>query len=200
MKGKPITSAEHLLALYASKKAVYAGNMPRHLPASHVAHWQFNVVMQLIKEGKLFEVTQTPKKKNNYASRVTPENIQSLKESEIFVFGSNLAGRHGAGAARLAYEKFGAKMGSGVGYTGQCYAIPTKDKNIETMRLHEIKAYVDHFIATASERPEETFLVTAIGCGLAGYTPEEIAPLFKEAIPVYNIHLPRIFWDILLKE
>lgn len=107
--------------------------------------------------------------------------IKQLYPDEIFVFGSNLAGVHGSGAARTAMDKFGAVFGKGVGITGDCYAIPTKDKNINTLPLEEIKKYVDEFKEHAVRVPRTIFLVTKIGCGLAGYTDEEIAPMFVGA-------------------
>lgn len=107
-------------------------------------------------------------------------NHDSIDEIDppIFVFGSNLAGRHGLGAAKTAHEKFGAVMGKGVGRTGQCYAIPTKDKDFSVLPIDRIKVYVDNFISYARENFNLRFYVTKIGCGLAGYTEEEIAPLF----------------------
>ena len=97
----------------------------------------------------------------------------------IFVFGSNLAGVHGAGAARAAKEKFGAKMGKGVGLVGQSYAIPTKDESITTMPISEIEPYIQEFNEFVRLNPGMKFFVTRIGCQLAGYKDEEIAPLFK---------------------
>ena len=117
--------------------------------------------------------------------RTTPEFITSLEPDEIFVFGSNLKGMHGGGAAYIAYRKFGAIMGQGVGLQGQSYAIPTMQGGVETIR-----PYVDEFIAFARQHPELTFLVTRIGCGIAGFTDEEIAPLFAEAHGAENIVLP----------
>ena len=101
------------------------------------------------------------------------------------MFGSNLAGHHGGGAARLAYNRFGAVWGQGVGLQGQAYAIPTMQGGVET-----IKPYVDEFIEFATSHPEMTFLVTRIGCGIAGFTDDEISPLFAEAHGVENIVLP----------
>lgn len=124
--------------------------------------------------------------------RVTPELITQLGENEIFVFGSNLAGMHGGGAAYIALKKFGAKLGQGVGLQGQSYGIPTMQGGVET-----IAPYVDEFIAFAREHKELQFLVTRIGCGIAGFDAEEIAPLFVEAKDVENISLPLDFWDIL---
>ena len=124
----------------------------------------------------------------------TPENITSLGPDEVFVFGSNLAGNHAGGAARVALERFGAVMGQGVGMQGQSYAIPTMQGGVET-----IKPYVDEFIALAREWDQTTFWVTRIGCGIAGFTDEEIAPLFTEAFDLYNVRLPKSFADIINK-
>ena len=117
--------------------------------------------------------------------RTTPEFITELQPNEIFVFGSNLKGMHGGGAAYIAYRKFGAIMGQGVGLQGQSYAIPTMQGGVETIR-----PYVDEFIKFAKENQKLTFLVTRIGCGIAGFTDEEIAPLFENAHDVENIVLP----------
>ena len=117
--------------------------------------------------------------------RTTPEFITELQPNEIFVFGSNLKGMHGGGAAYIAYRKFGAVMGQGVGLQGQSYAIPTMQGGVET-----IKPYVDEFIAFAKEHQNLTFLVTRIGCGIAGFTDDEISPLFEKAHDVENIVLP----------
>ena len=125
-------------------------------------------------------------------TRYTPENITKLEPNEIFVFGSNLAGRHGGGAARKAYNDFGAIWGQGVGLQGQCYAIPTMQGGVDT-----IKPYVDEFIRFARSNPELTFYVTRIGCGIAGFTNNEIAPLFYHSIDVKNIILPQDFANIV---
>jgi len=129
--------------------------------------------------------------------RVTNDKITELKPNEIFVFGSNTAGIHGAGAAKLAYDKFGAKLGIGFGLEGQTFALPSKNDKIITMSLPEIQNYVRLFIEYAKTKPELTFLVTEIGCGLAGLTPKQVAPLFKDAVEVENIHLPQRFWNEL---
>ena len=123
-----------------------------------------------------------------YNRTYTPERISELKENEIFVFGSNLEGSHGGGAARLAHNRFGAVWGLDTGIQGQTYAIPTMQGGVET-----IKPYVDAFIRFAKEHSRLTFLVTRIGCGIAGFRDEEIAPLFTDAIDVENIILPREF-------
>ena len=118
--------------------------------------------------------------------RTTPEFITSLEPNEVFVFGSNLRGMHGGGAAYIALRKFDAVMGQGVGLQGQSYAIPTMQGGVETIR-----PYVDEFIAFAKQHPELTFLVTRIGCGIAGFTDDEIAPLFEQAHDVETIVLPK---------
>ncbi len=124
--------------------------------------------------------------------RYTPDNISSLGEDEIFVFGSNLAGNHAGGAARVAFERFGAVMGQGVGIQGRSYAIPTMQGGVESIR-----PYVDDFFELAEEWDQTTFLVTRIGCGIAGFTDEEIAPLFDRALDMYNVVLPESFVRIL---
>lgn len=124
--------------------------------------------------------------------RIASSHITTLQPNEIFVFGSNLSGMHGGGAARLAYQKFGAIWGQGVGLQGQSYGIPTMQGGVDT-----IKPYVDEFIKFAKTHPQLKFLVTEIGCGIAGFSVEEIAPLFKQAIEVENIYLPERFWLVL---
>ena len=124
--------------------------------------------------------------------RNTPERITELKADEVFVFGSNLAGAHAGGAARIAMEKFGAVWGQGVGLQGQSYAIPTMQGSVET-----IKPYVDEFVRFAKSHTELVFLVTRIGCGIAGFKDEEIAPLFADVLNIDNIILPESFDNIL---
>ena len=123
-----------------------------------------------------------------YNREYTPERITELKPNEVFVFGSNLGGYHGGGAARIALEKFGAVWGQGIGLQGQSYAIPTMQGGVET-----IKPYVDEFIHFAQTRPDLKFYVTQIGCGIAGFKVDEIAPLFGAAIDVANVILPQAF-------
>jgi hypothetical protein len=122
--------------------------------------------------------------------RTSPKWIDTLQKDEVFVFGSNSAGFHGGGAARLAM-KWGAVWGQGTGLQGQTYAIPTM---FDTTA--EIKPYVDEFLAFAKAHPELKFLVTEIGCGIAGFTPNDIAPLFQAAIDdnIENVYLPESFW------
>ena len=122
----------------------------------------------------------------------TPNRLSVLKPDEVFVFGSNLNGYHGGGAARAAMNKFGAEWGKGVGLQGQSYAIPTMQGGVET-----IQPYVDDFIAFAKRHEELFFYVTRIGCGIAGFTDEDIAPLFAAAQYVENICLPKSFAEIV---
>lgn len=128
---------------------------------------------------------------NNYYSsesmlgaRVTPYMIRELAPNEIFVFGSNLQGEHRGGAAWIANTDFRAEWGVGVGRTGQCYAIPTMHGGVD-----EIRPYVDDFIKYAEENPDLVFLVTRIGCGIAGFTDEQMAPLFAKAKDLPNVAL-----------
>jgi hypothetical protein len=131
--------------------------------------------------------------------RITPENIKELDPNHIFVFGSNLSGRHGKGAAKTAMT-WGAKYGQANGLQGRTYGISTKDKSVRrVLSVVEIKPIVDEFIEFAKCNPELTFLVTEIGCGLSGYKPKDIAPLFENAVEVNNIHLPARFWHKLIK-
>ena len=124
---------------------------------------------------------------------IASSKIDVLEKDEIFVFGSNLAGHHKGGAARAANMKFGAEWGVGVGLTGHAYAIPTMQGGVET-----IKPYVDEFIEFAKAHSELKFLVTRIGCGIAGFKDEQIAPLFQKALSVFNIYLPKEFYDIIV--
>ena len=129
-----------------------------------------------------------------YNKRFTPEQINSLAQNEIFVFGSNLAGNHAGGAARAAHRLFGAVWGQGVGLQGQSYAIPTMHGGVDV-----IKPYVDKFIDFAAEKSDYTFFVTRIGCGIAGFTAADIAPLFAKAIELDNVILPRDFVEVIEK-
>lgn len=112
----------------------------------------------------------------------------------VFVFGSNLAGIHGAGAAKYAVHNFGAEYGVGVGMTGSSYALPTKDENLNTLSLHEVNKYVDQFLEYATDHPEINFQLTAIGCGLAGYEAQDIVPLFYGQTPE-NVTWPPEFFN-----
>ena len=124
--------------------------------------------------------------------RIAPDRISELNENEIFVFGSNLQGSHGGGAAAIAAKMFGAIWGQGVGLQGQSYGIPTMHGGID-----EIKPYVDEFIEFAKQNHNLKFLVTRIGCGIAGFTEEQMAPLFAKGADVENVYLPDSFWEII---
>ncbi len=127
--------------------------------------------------------------------RTTPDNITSLRQEEIFVFGSNLQGKHCSGAAKIALEKFGAKFGVGIGIQGQSYAIPTMQGNLKS-----IGEFVRIFILFAKNNQYKRFYVTPIGCGIAGYTAEQIAPFFIDATECANIFLPPSFWKVIEKQ
>ena len=128
------------------------------------------------------------------AGRITPEKITELSMCEVFVFGSNLKGHHNGGAARMAHSRFGAEWGVGVGPTGKCYAIPTMHGGVD-----DIKPYVDDFVEYVRNHPDNRFLVTRIGCGIAGFTDREIAPLFKDVKDTPNVCLPKE-WLFILDE
>ena len=125
---------------------------------------------------------------------ITPSRINVLEGNEVFVFGSNIRGMHMGGAARIAYEQFGAEWGNGEGLQGQSYALPTMEG------LENTKIAVNHFTECAKAHQELKFLVTPVGCGIAGYTPEEIAPMFSEAAMLENVYLPVSFWKVLIKK
>jgi len=123
--------------------------------------------------------------------RITPSHITSLSPGEIFVFGSNIRGHHHAGAARAAMDHFGAEWGVGEGMTGQTYALPTMEG------VESFSAAASRFISYAKQHPDKTFLVTPVGCGIAGYKTAEVALMFYEAMPLDNVYLPQSFWDTL---
>ena len=125
----------------------------------------------------------------------SPERIGKLAGNQIFVFGSNLDGLHVGGAAYHAYKNFGAVWGRGVGLQGRSYAIPTMQGPVST-----IKPYVDGFLSFAGEHPELEFLVTRIGCGIAGFSDDEIAPLFRAAEGMPNVRLPESFIEVLSED
>jgi len=126
-------------------------------------------------------------------THITPSIINILKKNEIFVFGSNAQGMHLGGAARVAYNKFGAEWGNGEGMQGQSYALPTMEGKVNTQNA------VKRFTECAKKHPELLFFVTPVGCGIAGYSPQEIAPMFKEAAMMENIYLPVSFWKVLME-
>ena len=123
--------------------------------------------------------------------RITPDVVTSLLPHQRFVFGSNLQGIHGA-----AKQRFGAVEGVCEGPTGQCYAIPTKLTPWQRLTVSTIGDAVDNFTTHAEANPHLHFLVTAVGCGLAGYTPQDIAGLFHDCIDLDNVSLPLCFWDL----
>lgn len=127
-----------------------------------------------------------------YDREYTPQRITSLKPNEIFVFGSNLQGFHGGGAAALAYRSFGAIWGQGEGLQGQSYGLPTMFATPQ-----EIQPYVDRLLACAKAHPDLKFYVTEVGCGIAGFTVEQIAPLFAAILNEPNVILPERFVTIL---
>lgn len=129
-----------------------------------------------------------------YNREYTPEFITSLQPYEVFVFGSNIRGMHGGGAAAIACRKFGAEWGVGEGLTGQCYALPTMEGGVDY-----IADKVQNFITCAKLHPEKKFYVTKIACGIAGFTIEEIGPLFVDAIDMPNVILPHEFVKVIEK-
>lgn len=129
--------------------------------------------------------------KEYYGPRVTPQMIRQLGEKEIFVFGSNANGYHRGGAAAFAMREFGAVWGQGEGLQGKSYAIPTMEG------LDQLREAVNRFTAFADQHQELRFLVTMVGCGIAGYSPRDIAPLFKGCIDLENVALPIEFWNVL---
>lgn len=157
-----------------------------------------NEQLNFIKEfGDYMDYIRTKEEKERQKDEVqyTPDNIEALQSNEIFVFGSNLDGQHQGGAAHVAYKKFGAVWGKGVGIQGQSYAIPTMKGGVELIKL-----YVNDFIDYARNHPDLKFYVTRIGCGIAGFKDDEIAPLFADAIGMGNIILPKSFVEIIQPE
>ena len=128
----------------------------------------------------------------------TPEIVSHLLPNEIFVFGSNYAGMHGAGAAYDAVRRFGARNGIGQGLCGNSYGIATKGHSLEVLPINRIQAGVERFAREAEAMRQLRFLVTPIGCGLAGYAPRDIAPLFRGVVDFGNVILPKCFTDILI--
>ena len=157
---------------------------------------EFIHVLKVFEQGSFYgEKTSRTEDEVGLAERkYTPDHITSLAQNEVFVFGSNLQGSHGGGAAAAAVRYFGAIWGQGVGLQGQSYAIPTMHGGVDAIR-----PYVDEFIEYAKGHPELTFLVTRIGCGIAGFRDEEIAPLFTDALDLANVLLPKTFVSVLTR-
>lgn len=162
-----------------------------------------NIQKKEIYDNKNLELKDINKNKNTGKNKTvtsksqrlfTPNIIDNLALNEVFVFGSNLKGHHNGGAAKIALDKFGAKYEQGVGMQGQSYAIPTMQGGVET-----IIPYVNDFIDYAKEHRNIYFLVTRIGCGIAGFKNEQIAPLFEKALPLSNVILPKSFVNIIKK-
>lgn len=128
---------------------------------------------------------------NNPGTRIAPDRITRLAPNEVFVFGSNEQGLHYGGAAKAAHENFGAIMGQGNGLQGKSYAIPSMSG------IGVMGEYVKEFCEFAKAHPEKRFLVTEIGCGIAGYSVNEVAPLFECCLDVENVCLPASFWDFI---
>ena len=155
---------------------------------------EFIHVLKVFEQGSFYgeKTTRTTEDSGLTSRKYTPENITSLTQNEVFVFGSNLQGSHGGGAAAAAVRYFGAIWGQGVGMQGQCYAIPTMHGGVDVIR-----PYVDEFIEFAKGHPELTFLVTRIGCGIAGFRDEQMAPLFADALELPNVVLPKSFVKVI---
>lgn len=133
--------------------------------------------------------------------RITPEKLTVLNRNDVVLIGTNESGIHGAGIADHAYKNWGAVMGQGFGAMGQCFGLPTKDWEIVSLDPHIINQYVQRYIVWTQLRQNKkrTHYVTQVGCGLAGFTPEEIAPMFAECIDMKNIWLPESFIDVIGK-
>ena len=155
----------------------------------HKLHMMTTSESNLTDEEKLARKRQFARE--YHGPRVTPERVLSLSPNEIFVFGSNASGFHGGGAAALAMHNFGAIWGQGEGLQGQSYAIPTMEG------LESMKAAVERFTQFATQHSEIRFLVTRVGCGIAGHTVSEVAPLFSGCVSLDNVSLPADFWDAL---
>ena len=176
----------------------YYGEIPREIfnAAMDRLPESFLYVLKVFEQGSFYgdraSVVGLRQDETLSERRYTPENISSLAENEIFVFGSDLGGKHGGGAAAAAIRYFGAVWGQGVGMQGQCYAIPTMHGGVDAIR-----PYVDEFIQYAKGHPDLTFLVTRIGCGIAGFKDEQMAPLFAAALDLPNVVLPKTFVDVI---
>ena len=171
----------------------YYGEIPREIfkTAVDMLPESFLYVLKIFEQGSYYG-EKSFREEDKSPVQYTPENITVLEPNQILVFGSNIQGLHGGGAAAAAMRSFGAIWGQGVGLQGQSYAIPTMHGGVD-----EIRPYVDEFIDFARQHPELTFLVTRIGCGIAGFTDKQIAPLFVYALEMPNVLLPKSFVDVL---
>ena len=164
-----------------------------HLNEHEAARWlgvdELRTVNWLPADDQLLPLIE--RELNARPRRVTPSQIIDLADGEIFVFGSNVRGMHMGGAARFAAEKFGAVWGVGEGLQGRSYAIPTMEG------LESLAPAVDRFTIFARQHPELKFYVTTIGCGIAGYRPDQIAPMFQQAASLPNVYLPASFWEVI---
>ena len=148
--------------------------------------WKKQVAIVQAEELKRLEASP-----NNPGTRITPDVITRLAPNEVFVFGSNEQGLHYGGAAKVAYEKFGAIIGQGNGLQGMSYGIDSMSG------LGVMNERVKNFCEFAKAHPEKHFFVTEIGCGIAGYNPSEVAPLFEDCLDLENVSLPSSFWECL---
>ena len=171
----------------------YYGEIPREIfkTAVDMLPESFLYVLKIFEQGSYYG-EKSFREEDKSPVQYTPENITVLEPNQILVFGSNIQGLHGGGAAAAAMRSFGAIWGQGVGLQGQSYAVPTMHGGVD-----EIRPYVDEFIDFARQHPELTFLVTRIGCGIAGFTDKQIAPLFVYALEMPNVLLPKSFVDVL---
>ena len=165
----------------------------RECSSRHAYYVNINKMYEAKREMSREEMLERKRQyaKEYYGPRVTHNHIVHLEDNEIFVFGSNAGGHHGGGAAAYAMRKFGAVWGQGEGPQGQSYAIPTMEG------IADMEEAIKRFTSFAAEHSELRFLVTRIGCGIAGYSASQIAPLFKDCIPLENVALPSDFWDVL---
>ena len=138
-------------------------------------------------------------KHNGYVA-YTPENVESLKDGQVFVFGSNLIGYHSGGASLVAMQRFGAVWGQAEGPQGNCYAIPVdiRGEAVDNVSMY-MKRHIDKFLAYAKAHKDQFFVVIKVGCGNAGFDEEFMAPFFKEALKMENVSLPKSFVDTLKK-
>lgn len=171
-----------------------SGSTWQHERASRRSYYgKINMMYEI--EGSLSRAEMLERKRKYaqeyYGPRVTSDHVDHLEENEVFVFGSNANGQHNGGAAAHAMHSFGAIWGQGEGRQGQSYAIPT------TGGIAEMSAAVKMFISYAVAHPELRFLVTRVGCGAAGYTAGQVAPLFNDCLSLENVALPSEFWDVL---